>query len=71
MSNDNRMTEDERLKHLRKMRKRYITAGRKTKGALLDEMEVVAGLDRKILARLMNGSPVTVNASSTFHNRQD
>jgi hypothetical protein len=38
------------------MRKRYKQADRKTKGQLLREMEVVTGLHRKSLIRLMNGS---------------
>ena len=56
MSNDEKMTIDERRKYLRMMKKRYIRADRKTKGELLDEMEAVTGLDRKTLIRLMNGS---------------
>jgi transposase InsO family protein len=34
----------------------YRKAGRNKKGQLLDEMEVITGLDRKTLIRLMNGS---------------
>jgi hypothetical protein len=37
------------------MKERYVKAGRKAKGQLLDEMEVVTGLDRKTLIRLMKG----------------
>jgi hypothetical protein len=56
MSNDEKMTIDERRKYLRTMKKRYIRANRKAKGELLDEMEAVTGLDRKTLIRLINGS---------------
>lgn len=56
MSNDEKMTIDERWKYLRKMRTRYVDADRPTKRALLDEMEAVTGLHRKSLVRLMNGS---------------
>ena len=55
MSNDEKMTIDERRKYLRTMKKRYIRSDRRTKGELLDEMEAVSGLDRKTLIRLMNG----------------
>lgn len=44
----------ERRKYLRIMRPRYLRAGRVAKGALLDEMEAVTGLDRKTLIRLMH-----------------
>ncbi len=56
MSEEEKMNIDERRKYLRKMKKRYVKADRKGKGRLLDEMETVAGLDRKTLIRLMNGS---------------
>ena len=56
MSNDGKMTIDERRKYLRLVRPRYRKARRKEKGRLLDEMEAVTGLDRKTLIRLMNGS---------------
>ena len=51
-----KMTIDERRKYLRKMKKQYVRANRKMKGALLDEMEAVTGQDRKTLIRLMNGN---------------
>ena len=56
MSNEDKMNIDERLKYLRRMKKRYIQAGRKEQGRLLDEMEAVTELHRKSLIRLMNGS---------------
>ena len=57
MSNEDKMTIDERRKYLRKMKKRYVQAPtRKEKGQLLDEMEAVTELHRKSLTRLMNGS---------------
>ena len=57
MSNEDKMTIDERRKYLRKMKKRYVQAStRKEKGQLLDEMEAVTELHRKSLTRLMNGS---------------
>ena len=56
MSADDEMTIDERFKYLRKMKKRYVHAGRKERGQLLDEMEAVTGLHRKSLIRLINGS---------------
>ncbi len=50
------MTIDERRKYLRKMKKRYDTAGRREQGQLLDEMRVITGLHRKSLIRLLNSS---------------
>ena len=49
------MTIDERYKYLRMMQKRYQEAGRKERGELLAEMEVITQLHRKSLIRLMNG----------------
>jgi transposase InsO family protein len=56
MSNEDKMNIDERRKYLRRMKKRYVQAGRKEQGRLLDEMEAVTELHRKSLIRLMNGS---------------
>ena len=56
MSIEDRMTIDERRKYLRKMQERYLQADRKERGRLLDEMEIVTGLHRKSLIRLMKGS---------------
>jgi hypothetical protein len=56
MTSEDEMTIDERRKYLRKMKKRYVPAGRREKGRLLDEMEAVTGMHRKSLIRLMNGS---------------
>ena len=55
MEREERMTEDERYKYLRRMQKRYRRAGRKTRGWLLDEMEAVTRLHQKSLVRLMKG----------------
>jgi len=56
MSNEDNMNIDERLKYLRRIKKRYVQAGRKEQGRLLDEMEAVTELHRKSLVRLMNES---------------
>ena len=56
MSTEEKMTIDERLKYLRKMRKRYVKATRTEKGLLLNEMQAVTELHRKSLIRLVNGS---------------
>jgi len=50
-----RMTIDERRKYLYKMWERYCKASRKEKGRLLDEMEVVTGMHRKSLIRILSG----------------
>lgn len=55
MSSEEKMTIDERYKYCRKMQKRYETANRAERGRLLDELEVVTGLHRKSLVRLMRG----------------
>jgi hypothetical protein len=56
MSIEDKMTIDERRKYLHMMQKRYLQAGRKEQGQLLDEMEAVTELHRKSLIRLMNSS---------------
>jgi len=56
MSNEDKMTVDERYKYLRRMKKRYLKASRKERGRLLDEMEAVTDLHRKSLVRLLNSS---------------
>jgi hypothetical protein len=56
MSDTEKMNIDERRKYLRMMKKRYVKAGRKAKGRLLDEMEAVTDLDRKTLIRLMKSN---------------
>jgi hypothetical protein len=53
MSDDDKMTINERRKYLRMVRKRYTKAGKIDRGQLLDEMEAVIGLHRKSLIRLM------------------
>ncbi len=47
------MSIEERYKYLRKMQQRYRKAEREERSKLLDEMEVVTGLHRKSLVRLM------------------
>jgi hypothetical protein len=54
MSDDERMSLEERYKYLRKMQQRYRKAGRRERSDLLDEMETVTGLHRKSLVRLMS-----------------
>lgn len=56
MTTEEKMTVDERRKYLRRMKKRYVGAGRKERGRLLDEMEAVTAMHRKSLTRLMGGS---------------
>ena len=56
MSNEDKMTTDERLEYLRRMKKRYLRASGKERGQLLDEMEMVTELHRKSLVPLMNST---------------
>jgi hypothetical protein len=58
MTVEDRMTIDERFKYLRTMKTRYLKAGRKERGQLLNEMEAVTGLHRKSLIRSLKG-PLT------------
>jgi hypothetical protein len=55
MSIEEKMTIDERRKYLHKMQERYMKAGRKEKGWLLDEMEQITELHRKYLIELLKG----------------
>lgn len=48
----------ERLKYLRMMQKRYCSANRTEKAALLDEMQTMTGLHRKYLIGRMQGPPI-------------
>ena len=57
MENEDKMTIDERRKYLRLTQKRYLKAGRAEKGRLLDEAEVITGMHRKALIRLLNSDP--------------
>lgn len=50
-----KMTINERRKYLYKMWERYRKSSRKEKGYLLDEMEVVTGMHRKALIRILTG----------------
>jgi predicted nucleic acid-binding protein len=56
MSTEEEMTINERRKYLHRMQSRYRTADRQERGQLLDEMEIVTGLHRKSLIRLMGRS---------------
>jgi len=53
MTNNDKMTIDERRKYLRIMQKRYAQASHRNRSLLLDEMEHVTALDRKTLLRAM------------------
>lgn len=55
MSEDEKMTVDERRKVLRKIQKRYQQASRQEKSRLLDEMEKLLGMHRGAIGRLLNG----------------
>ena len=55
MSEQDPMDINERRKYIHKMWGRYREAGRAEKGKLLDEMELVTGMHRKALIRLLNG----------------
>jgi len=57
MSNNERMTIDERYKYFRMMKKRYKQASKQEKGRLLDEMQAMTAQHRKALIRIMNGIP--------------
>jgi hypothetical protein len=54
MPDEEKMTIDERRKYLRLIKKRYLKAGKLERGRLLEEMEVVTGLHRKSLIRLLS-----------------
>ena len=53
MSNQDKMTIEERRKYLRIVQPRYKQAGKEEKSELLDRMEEVTGLHRKSIIRLM------------------
>jgi hypothetical protein len=55
MAGDDEMTVDERRKYLKRMHARYWAADRRGRGELLDEMEMVTGMHRKSLIRLIRG----------------
>jgi hypothetical protein len=54
MPADDAMTIDERRKYLKKLQPRYLAANRVERGRLLTEMELVTGLHRKSLVRLLH-----------------
>jgi hypothetical protein len=53
MVDEERMTVSERRKYLARVQERYLAADRAKKKELLDEMELVTGLHRKSLVRLL------------------
>ena len=55
MPDEDAMTIDERRKYLRIVQPRYKIADRQGRGILLNEMQLVTGLERKTLIRLMQG----------------
>jgi hypothetical protein len=55
MNKDLKMSINERRTYLQVMQDRYGKASRKEKSKLLDEVQIVTGLHRKSLIRLMNG----------------
>jgi hypothetical protein len=55
MTTEEKMPVDDRFKYLGRVKPRYVQAGRKERGRLLDEMEAMTGLHRKSLIRLING----------------
>jgi hypothetical protein len=55
MTDEEKMTIEERYRYLRKVQKRYKEAKREEKSGLLTEMEAVTGRHRKSLARDMAG----------------
>jgi len=55
MSNQEKVTINERYKYLRMMKKRYQRANKQEKGRLLAEMEEITGQHHKSLIRAMNG----------------
>jgi len=59
MRADDPMTINERRKYLTKMQTRYQQTDRRTRGALLTEMEAVTGMHRKSLTRLMTQRSLT------------
>jgi hypothetical protein len=56
MPEEEEMTIDERFKYLRLVKRQYVKASRVERGLLLNEMEIMTGLHRKSLIRLMSGS---------------
>ncbi len=57
MPNEEKMTVNERRKYLGVVRKQYLNTSKPERGRLLDEMEAVTWLHRKISIRLTSGSP--------------
>src|SRR5262249_16637938 len=65
MQDDTHMTISERRKYLGRMRPRYLLAERLEQGRLLDEMEVVTGMHRKSLLRLLHAPSLARQPRST------
>jgi hypothetical protein len=71
MQDDTQMTITERRKYLSRMRPRYQRADRAEQGRLLDEMEVVTGMHRKSVLRLLHAAslarhPCTTQRAKTY-----
>jgi hypothetical protein len=58
MPSEEEMTIDERYKYLRIKQKRYVKASRKGRSQMLDEMQQVTGLNRKVLIRHMRSKKI-------------
>ena len=56
MPDAERMTVDERRKCLKRMQSRYLSGTREERSRLLDELEVLTGLHRKSVVRLLKGA---------------
>jgi hypothetical protein len=65
MTNEEKMTIDERYKYLRKMQGHYQQASPQERSDLLDEMERVTDLHRKSLIRLMKNNQPSRTAAAT------
>lgn len=68
MSQEDKMTIEDRRKYLSRMQQRYRRAGRKARSELLDEMAVYTGLHRKSLVRLMR-NPLVRKARAKHRGR--
>ena len=65
MSDDETMDVDERYKYLRGMKRRYVRAGRKERGQLLDEMMAVTGSASKNVDTPDGGNAGTTGEAAT------
>ena len=69
MTTDEAMTITERRKYLTKMQTRYRAANRPLRGQLLTEIEVITGMHRKSLTRLMASSSLRRTPRRTARSR--